>query len=126
MSNELSVTASLQYTNSAKNIASKSLAVQASLFSISGTNYSAGTQSVPTTAGGTAIPVSNLASLGWAMFKNNDPTNYVDILTAVGGTAFARLQPGEILLMRINPAITAPAALAHTAAVEMEYLICEN
>lgn len=126
MSNELSVTASLQYTNAAKNIASKSLAIQASLFSITGANYAAGTQSVPTTAGGTAIPVGNLTTLGWAMFKNNDATNYVDILTAASGTAFARIMPGEILLMRITPAMTAPAALAHTAPVEMEYLILEN
>src|SRR5206468_1606170 len=82
-----------QYTNSAQNVAAKLLAVSGSLFTITGKQYVEGTMSVPTTAGGTAIPVSNLANLGWAIFKNNDATNYVELISAVSGTKFAKLAP---------------------------------
>lgn len=126
MSLEIQVTGNLQYTNPLQNITAKTLSVLASPFNITGKNYAQGMMAVPTTAGGTVIPVSNLASLGWACFKNNDATNYVDLYSAVSGTLFARLMPGELALFRFNPAITAPAAIAHTLAVAMEYLILEN
>ncbi len=125
MATEILVTATLQYTNAAQNITPKSLSVLNSLFNITGKNYAEGLMQVPITAGGTAIPVSNLATLGWAYFKNNDPTNYVDILNAVSGTVMIRLMPGEPALFRFAPSVTAPAALAHTAIVGMEFLILE-
>jgi hypothetical protein len=50
----------------------------------------------------------------------------VDILTAHNGTAFIRLLPGEGMVFRFNPAITAPAALAHTAPVLIQYMLLEN
>jgi hypothetical protein len=126
MSSEIQVTAELQYTNTANNIAAKSLSVLGSLFNITGKNYAQGGLLVPTTAGGTALPISNLATLGWAFFKNNDATNYVDIMTAVSGTAFARIKPGECAVFRFAAGITAPAVLANTAGVEIEYLILES
>jgi len=97
-----------------------------SLFNITGVNYAKGTMLVPTTAGGKVIPVNDLATLGWACLKNNDPTNYVDILTALSGTDIIRLKPGEPALFRFGSGITAPAAQANTAAVLLEFLILEN
>jgi hypothetical protein len=126
MANEITVSASLQYLNPAQNIPQVLFSLLNQVYSITGKNYEWGSMSVPTTAGGTVIPVANLSSLGWSMFKNNDSTNYVDLLSATSGTAFARLMPGESALFRINPGITAPAALAHTAAVLITYLILEN
>jgi len=126
MPNEIQVTASLQYTNAAANIAVKSLMVVAGLFGITGKVYSAGVLEVPTTAGGTPIPVTGLDGLGWAMFKNNDPEHYVDLLSAVNGALFARLMPGEPAVFRFHPLVTAPAALANIAPVPIEYLILEN
>lgn len=125
MAAEIQVTASLQYTNAAYNIAAKLLSIIASTFDITGKHFSEGMMSVPTTAGGTAIPVTGLTSLGWAFFKNNDSANYVDIYTAVSGALFARLMPGECALFRFHPGVTAPAAIAHTLAVSLEYLILE-
>ncbi len=125
MASEIQVTATLIYTNAAQNIAAKTLSVTGSQFSITGKEYVSGMMSVPTTANGTAIPVSNLASLGWAYFKNNDATNYVDIYNAVSGTLFLRIYPGEVAMFRFTPTVTAPAAIAHTLAVQLEYLILE-
>lgn len=92
---------------------------------MTGTKYAAGIMAVPTLAGGTAIPVANLANLGLALFLNMDTTNYAEIMTAVAGTAFAKLMPGEVALFRFDGE-TAPAMIAHTGAVNVQYLILEN
>jgi hypothetical protein len=102
------------------------LSVPGLYVALSGSKYSQQVMAVPTTSGGTAIPVSSLANLGYTEIQNLDPTNYCDILTAVSGTAFIRLQPGDVALFRFNPAITAPAALAHTAPTNLQFLIIEN
>ena len=93
---------------------------------MTGSKFAEGIMAVPTTAGGTAIPVSALANLGLALFMNADPTNYVEILTAVSGTAFVKLLPGDVAVFRFDPAVSAPAMLAHTASANVEFLILEN
>ena len=123
-SNEIQIVGTLTYVNAAVGIASQTLTVT-KYVNISGVNYIALTFSVPITAGGTALPISNLSSVGLLYIKNNDATNYVDIMTATSGTAFARIQPGEFMLLRLAPGITAPAALAHTATVSVQYLALE-
>ena len=126
MANEITVAASLSYVNTTVSIPLQQLSITApAAFSITGTRYADGTFSVPTSAGGTAIPIGGLPTLGWAIIKNNDPTNYVDIMTAVSGTAFIRLQPGAAAVFTFTPAITAPAALAHTAPCIIQYLFLE-
>ena len=93
-----------------------------------GVNAQSITQSIPTTGGGTALKIPSLSNVGWCFIVNRDATNYVDIMTAIAGSsgvAFARLEPGEFCLLRLNPAITAPAALANAAPVEVEILAAE-
>jgi len=121
------VTASLSYANSNANIGilQKLLAVSNLSISVSGKNYVEGTMAVPTTAGGTVIPLGSLTGLGWGIFWNHDGTNYVDILPATSGVSIVRMLPGEPAVFRFGSGITAPAALAHTAVVLMEYLIIE-
>lgn len=126
MANEILASGSLSYTNVAKGISNLSLTEQPSYFTITGYEAQSSTMNVPTTAGGTAIPLGSVGTIGWCFFKNLDPTNYLDILTAASGTAFLRLLPGEFAICRLTPAITAPAALAHTAATLLQYLILEN
>lgn len=96
---------------------------------LSGSKYSQFVMNVPTTSGGTTIPLSNLSNIGYCEFQNLDVTNYVDVLTAVtgsSGVAFARLLPGDAHLFRFTPAVTAPALLAHTATVNVQLLCIEN
>ncbi len=127
MANEITVTAALNYTNTTLNIASTTLTIKApGKFSTAGGDFTQSTMSVPTTAGGTAIPRGSITAPGWAMIKNNDATNYVEILTAVAGTAVIKINAGEVALFRFAAGITAPAAIANTAAVLIEYLFIEN
>jgi hypothetical protein len=93
---------------------------------MSGSKYEQGIMAVPTTSGGTAIPVSALANLGYAMFVNMDPTNYVQLLSAASGTVLIKLLPGDVALFRFDGGITAPALLAHTAACNVQFVILEN
>jgi hypothetical protein len=128
MSQEIAVQANLTYSNPAigpLGLGPIIFNFAKTFFNITGKNYIFDSMSVPTTSGGTAIPVSGLANVGWAMFWNLDPTNYVDIMTVASGTAFIRLLPGECALFRFTPGITAPAMLAHTAACVVQFLILE-
>jgi hypothetical protein len=122
MSLPIQLTAQLALTESGVSV---QLGASGVYVAIAGSKYAQQVMSVPTTSGGTAIPVSSLANVGYALFINLDPTNYCDILTAASGTAFARLLPGDVHLFRFTPAITAPALLAHTAACQVEMLLLE-
>jgi hypothetical protein len=124
MANEITVTGSLGYTNSAVSVAAQSLSISGSTFTIVGTRYAEGLFSVPTTVNGTALPIP-AGTLGWCLIKNNDATNYVELMTAVSGTVFAKIAPGEVALFRFPANVTAPAAIANTAAVKIQYLILE-
>ena len=125
MANEITASASLSYTNSAVNVNSaEALAIAGSTFTIVGSRFSKGLFSVPTTANGTAIPIP-AGTLGWCIIKNNDSTNYVELMSAVSGTVFAKIAAGEVAMFRFPSTITAPAAIANTAAVKIEYLILE-
>lgn len=130
MANEILVTAALQYTNAANNIAATLLQIGGSTnnaqFSISGKNFVYATKSFSTSAGGTAIPLGAVGTLGWAAVKNNDAANFIQVLTAVSGTTFLRVNAGEMALFRFDQSVTAPAILANTASVLTEYMILEN
>ena len=99
----------------------RSLILPITSFTLVGDTYAQNLQSIATTAGGVAINLGGVA-VRWLAIINRDATNYVDILTAVSGTAFARLKPGEGMLLPLNSGITAPAGQANTAAVEIEIL----
>src|SRR5271157_5864967 len=93
-------------------------------FTVTGDHFTSSIFTVPTSAGGTAIPLGGVATPGGYLFvKNNDATNYVQLLTATSGTAFCRLNAGEMAVLRLDAGLTAPAALAHTAACEIQYLL---
>ena len=123
MANEITVNATLQFAKG--NVASEGLGVNAK-FTMTGTNYVKKTQAIPTTAGGTALDVSGLSTLGFGIFKNNDGTNAIDLMTAVSGTVFATINPGECALIRFPSSVSAPAALAQTATCQLQYQVLEN
>lgn len=125
MPGTVTIFASLKFANTTGGVANQQL--PSTNFSVAGDHYQASVMSVPTTSGGTAIPLGGVSSAGgWWWFQNNDAANYVDILTAVSGTAFLRLMPGEGFACRLNPGVTAPAAQAHTATVELMYAALDN
>ena len=67
----------------------------------------------------------DLTTLGWAMFYNRDPTNFVVIRHGDDGANFLKLKPGEVAgPLRLGT--NTPHALANDAAVELEYIIIED
>lgn len=122
MALEISITASLAAT---KGNVSANLAAGTLKFDWTGKNYVRHTQTVPTTAGGTAMVVTGLGSLGFYLIKNNDPTNFVTLLNAVAGTATTQIPKNGCVLGIFASTVTAPALLADTASCDVEYLILE-
>ena len=122
MANEITVNATLQ---GAKVFTAESLSLGSTQFNMAGSNYQKATQSIPTTAGGTAIKLGNLGSIGWFFIKNLDTTNYVQIMNAVSGTVMLRILPGGFACGYFDSVVVAPAALANTAAVVIDYLMFE-
>lgn len=81
-----------------------------------------------------AIVLGDLTSLGYAIFVNRDPTNYIELLTGVGGVAFAKLPPRDatkpgdqshVALFHFGSGVTAPYARANTAACDLDVFIIE-
>ncbi len=62
--------------------------------------------------------------LGWALIRNLDNTNFVELRTGTGATKFAKLLPkGGFALFYFGSGITAPFAISDTAACNIEILI---
>jgi hypothetical protein len=122
--NAITVNGTLQVAT--PTIAARSLSIASKSFTLNGSNFINETQTIPTTAGGTAISLGGLGSVGWSFLINNDVTNIIRILNAVSGTPLLDIQPGEFALFRFAASVSAPAALALVASCQLEYLICEN
>lgn len=93
---------------------------------MTGDAYSATVQSIPTTAEGTLIVIAAaVASAGYAVFINQDATNFVQIGPRVGATLAPaiKLRAGEACLVPL--ATTTLYAMADTAAVLLESFILE-
>jgi hypothetical protein len=88
---------------------------------MSGTAAAGGAQDIGTTA--ETIAVVDVASSGYAFFRNCGPTNFVELGTGTGGSfvAFAKLKAGEAAIVRLGT--NAPTARANTAAIKLQYLI---
>ena len=121
MANEATVSAYLSFV---KGTVDTKMSRQAIQFTVAGTNYIQESMTVPTTAGGTAIPLGSVGTPGFYFIKNNDATNFVTILSGVGGTALLKLKAGEFTVGRFS--VATPAALANTLSVQIEYLIVED
>jgi len=84
-------------------------------------------QEIAIAAAGEAIGLGALVSIGFAVFKNLDDTNFVEVGRSIGGSfeAFAKLKPGEVGFLRLAAGI-APYARADTAACELMYTIYDD
>lgn len=73
-----------------------------------------------------AVAPVDISSLGWAVFKNLDQTNYVEIGVEVTGAFYPllKLLPGEQVQVRLSPAVLV-FAQANTAAVRLDAQIFE-
>lgn len=87
-------------------------------------DYDAGVVTIPTTAGGTNIPIG-VTTPGEAWFVNLDETNYIEIGVQVAATFYPciRLNAGEWSPVRLGLGASALFARANTAAVDLQYHI---
>jgi len=60
---------------------------------------------------------------GYAIFRNNDDTNYVSLRPAADVPDAVRLLPGDVAIFRTAP--STHYAIADTAPVELEYWLLE-
>ena len=120
MANELTLTGSLSYADADGMV--DSIALLAFKASIAAKKMIHNRITVLITE--VAIPLGSVVNLGWALFKNLDPTNYIELRVATGGIKDIRIPP----LTSVGPyyfgsGVTAPFAIANSASCDMEYLI---
>jgi hypothetical protein len=89
-------------------------------------NMAGGTQAIGFAAH-EAIALGDVATNGWAFFRNLDATNFVEIGLDVGATFYplVRLNAGEAAVLRLAQGV-APYAQADTGAVVLEKWILDN
>ena len=120
MANEITLTFSLSFFKPAIMPVAISKALTGVQFTVTGTTYIEHSLLVPTSA--TAFPLGTLTSPHWALFINQDLTNYVQIMNGASGAVLLRLQPGEGFPCPLDPTAV-PYGIAHTAACQVDYLI---
>lgn len=119
MPNQLTITASLAYSDSKGVI--DSLAISNFLVTIT-TEIVLHTQQLIGTSE-SAIGLGSIATLGYGFFVNRDASHYIDLRIGTGAVKWSRLYPGMLAVLPIGPGITAPFAIADTAACWLEYLL---
>lgn len=72
-----------------------------------------------------AIVLGDITVGGYARFENLDATNYVELRQGTGASDFCRLLAGDIAIFRISPDMTAPFAIADTAACALRVTIVD-
>ena len=118
MANEITARASLSVAKNAAAVAND-FTITATL---AGTKFFSNIQNIGTTA--EALDFNDLATANLLLVKNLDATNYVEIALDSGLTyKFAKLPPGEFLLLR--PTTATLYAKANTAAVNVLVLASE-
>lgn len=122
MADELTVSAAFEFVKG--NLESIGRSITDLEIDVSGSRFIHNVQQFGTTE--EAISKGELATLGWAFFKNLDVTNFAQILTATSGVAFAKMLAGEFAFFRFGSGISAPFGIADTAACYVEYVIFET
>lgn len=124
MADEITVIAGLRVTNGNLKVEHSTLQ---STFTMSGDATSRNTQSIPTTAAGTALSIAAaVGTAGFSFFRNLDATNFVEIGVQVGGTFYPviKLKAGEYGVCRFS--VLTLYARADTAAVLLDFSMVEN
>ena len=120
MANEVAITTAISYTkNNAEPIGrgqGGKILSQTGAGQIEMSDFSVATSE-------TTIQLGGLTTLGWAWFRNLDATNFVNIKTAASGTIIVKLPAGSSALFHFGSGVTAPVAIADTAACLIEYVI---
>ena len=114
MANEISAYVSLAASKNGANISSGQLSATDDM---AGDQMTYNVQAVGITA--EAVALGDVSTIGYALFKNMDPTNFVELAldSAVSTQIFAKLLPGDIALVPLKTATI--YAKADTAGVNL-------
>ncbi len=121
MANEIQVTTRLKVTKSY--LALDKYASTSP--TMTGTHYSTAAQTIGTTYEALGIN-ADVATAGWAFFRNLDTTNYVEVGVEVAAAFYPliKLKAGEAAIVRL--ATSSVFAKANTAAVNLEWMVVED
>lgn len=125
MANEITISVSLAYEDDLKE---ESISIEDIIKSSSAQKFIRHTQTIAITE--EAIVLGEITSPTYCLFRNLDPTNFVELRVATSGAKFARLDPdtnsdgkGGIALLRLGSGAQVPYAIADTAPCEIEYFL---
>lgn len=129
MSNEVTMSASVDYEDSENTTGS--LSVVDVIKSVSTKRFTRTKQNVGTSE--EAINIGDVSAPGYCILVNRDTTNYIEIKTGTGGVIFAKLDPdtngdgtGGFCVLKLGSGAQAPYAIAHTAACQMDVFIIDT
>lgn len=121
MANELTLNANLSYEDAEGT--SDTLDVVDLIKSVTTKQVIHQKVSVPTGTSVAGLDFSAVPAVGYVMFINKDPTNYIDLYTDGLTDVFARLDPaGGFAFIKAGTNAQGIGALANSAACQMEYL----
>jgi hypothetical protein len=118
MASEFTVSGSLSYLDSENTLAF--LQQVGFTDSITTKQFVHNKQNIGTTE--EAIKLGELATIGWAFFKNLGST-VCEIRTGTGGTKIITLRAGGLALFYFGSGVTAPYAISTSSANQVEYVI---
>lgn len=120
MANELTISASLTYADSfdvAESVTKQNFQrTPATLKPVKTI------QTINTSETALLLGDGNTLTGGDMWVRNLDATNYVEIKVAAAGAIFCKLLPGRFCLVPPGSGMTAPVAIANTAAVKVEIM----
>ncbi len=119
MANEITLSASLAYSDSEGT--EVSLALASFIASVATKKVMRFKQAVGITE--EAVILGECTSPGWAIFINLDETNFIELRVATSGAKFAKMKPGEPAMLRLGSGAQAPFAIADTAPCQMDVLL---
>lgn len=119
MANELTVSCSLRFSKSGREVSKSYSGIQVT---VSGDKWVFGVQEIGTSE--EAIDVGDIGTAGFMICKNLDATNFVEIRPGSATADLVKMKAGEPAMFRL--ALNGPYAIADTAAVDLEFLILED
>lgn len=124
MSDEIQVTTGLKVTPAVGTLINRPATT--SKYDMAGTRAYQNVQTIGTTQEAIAVG-ADIATLGWASFKNLDDTNFVELGLYISSVFYkwCTLLPGEEAQLPLSSGVTYYAQ-ADTAPVELEVVIAER
>lgn len=122
MANEFDLSFSVEYDSKLGSNAAFTVALANILRTQSTKKYVRHLQAIGITE--EALDLGELSSLGWCVAMNLDETNYLELRSATGASNdIIRIDPLCFAVFRWGSDVTAPFAIANTAACNLDYII---